>query len=111
MNNNILYSDKLIEIKDGSITLKKYYFPSLASKIILFEDIEKIEVKKVSFFTGKYRIQGTGNFKTWFPFDSLRSKRDKIFFIIYKNKWVQSAFTVEDSRKVEEILKEKRLIE
>ena len=110
MINEILYSDNLVEINSESITLKKYYFPSLSSKTIFFSDIKIIEVKKPSFFTGKWRIQGTGNFKTWYPFDASRPKRDKIFFIKYKNKWVQSGFTVENSGKVENILRGKNLI-
>lgn len=82
----------------------------MSPKQILFKDIERIEVKKASILTGKWRVQGTGDFRTWFPFDSSRSRRDKIFFIYYKNKWIRSAFTVEDSEKVEKILKDKSLL-
>jgi hypothetical protein len=110
MKQNLLYHDKLIEISDNAITLFKYYFPSLSQKVINFRDIERVVVKKPTLFSGKWRIQGTGNFKTWYPFDSLRPKRDKIFIVRYKNKWVQSGFTVENSDEVELILKNKNLI-
>ena len=105
-----LYADKLVEIREDSLTLKNYYFPSMSPKRIPFDQIERIEIKQASILTGKWRIQGTGDFRTWFPFDFSRSKRDKIFFIYYKNKWMRSAFTVEDSQKAESILKEKNLL-
>lgn len=104
MENEIIYQDNLIEIKNDSIILKNYYFPSMKSKTVFFNSIEKIAVIKPSFFTGKWRIHGTGDFRTWYPFDRLRPKRDKIFRIYFKNGWIRSAFTVEDSEKVEEVL-------
>jgi hypothetical protein len=110
MEDKTLYQDSLIEIKEDSMILKKYYFPSMSSKKILFIAIEKIETKQPSLISGKWRIHGTGDFRTWFPLDSSRPKRDKIFFIKYKNKWMKSGFTVEDSEKVENILIQKDLI-
>ncbi len=110
METEILYQDKLIEISNDSLTLNNYYFPSMKSKQILFKDIEIIEVYKPSLLRGKWRIQGTGDLRTWYPLDTLRPKRDKIFFIKYNNKWVRSAFTVVDSQKVEEIFRSKGLI-
>jgi hypothetical protein len=110
MMKKLLYQDNLVDIYEDSITLKKYYFPSLSPKVIPFRSIEIIEVRKPTLWLGKWRIQGTGNFKTWYPFDPSRPKRDKIFFIRYKNKWMQSGFTVENSTKVESILKDKSLI-
>ena len=110
MNEEILYQDNLVEIKDDLIILKNYYFPSMSPKNILFTNVEKIEVKEPTLLRGKWRIQGTGDFRTWYPMDSYRPKRDKIFLITFKNKWMRSAFTVEDSRKVEDIFRAKGLI-
>ena len=95
----LLYEDKLVVIKEDSLILKSYYFPSMSPKLIL-----------ASLLTGKWRVHGTGDFRTWFPFDPSRTKRDKIFLIYYKNKWMRSAFTVEDSQRVEDILKKKGLL-
>lgn len=111
MKKEILYQDSLVIIDDNSITLKKYYYPSLSSKKILFSDIIKIKAFEPTILNGKWRISGTGDFRTWFPWDSARPKRDKIFKIFYKNKiWVRSGFTVENSKKVEEILHTKGLL-
>jgi len=111
LNMQRLYKDSLIEISDESITLYKYYFLSLASKIIAFSTIEKIKVRKPTLFSGKWRIHGTGNFKTWYPFDSSRPKRDMIFIISLRGKWIQPAFTAENSYVVESLLRSRRLIQ
>ena len=110
IRNKTLYQDSLITIEGDNLTLKNYYFPSLSSKKILFANVESIKVYEPSILRGKWRIQGTGDFRTWYPADSSRYKRDKIFVIIFKNKWMRSAFTVENSEKVTEILTEKELI-
>lgn len=106
MKDEILYQDRLIQIRNKSITLKYYYFPFLP-KTIFFSDIEKIEVNEPTWWNGAWRIWGTFDFITWFPFDPLRPSRNKIFIITCKNKRMRSGFTVEDSVKVEELLKEK----
>ncbi len=109
-NTGTLYEDKLIEIREDSLVLKNYYFPSMSPKHILFKDVERIEIKNASILSGRWRVQGTGDFRTWFPFDSSRFKRDKIFFIYYKNKWMRSAFSTEDPLKTEKILEAKGLL-
>lgn len=110
MQERILYEDSLILITDDSITLKNYYFPSLKEKKIRFEAIERIEAREPTIWSGKWRIHGTGNFKTWFPLDSSRYRRDRIFFIFCREKWIVSGFTAEDSVAVENLLKGKALI-
>ena len=62
-----LYEDKLVEIRDDSLTLKNYYFPSMSPKRIPFDEIERIEIKQASFLTGKWRIHGTGDFQDMVP--------------------------------------------
>jgi hypothetical protein len=100
---NILYSDKLIEISDHSILIRKYYF-LFGSKRVDIADIENITAYKPTFLSGKYRYWGTGDFRTWYPPDD-RSKRDKIFIMKLKKKWWRIGFTVEDSQTVLNLLK------
>jgi hypothetical protein len=107
MTTNIIYQDKLVIITNDSILLKNYYFPSQKPKEILFDSIKNVKVKLPTLATGKWRYQGTGDFHTWFPLDTERNKRDKIFFISLKNKWIQIGFTVEDSEAVQNIFKAK----
>jgi len=99
---NVLYSDKLIEISERTILIRKYFYP-FGPKRVNLTDIETITVYKPSLASGKFRYWGTGNFRTWYPPDN-RAKRDKIFVMKLKKKWWRIGFTVEDSEKVLNIL-------
>jgi hypothetical protein len=111
MTTKTIYHDNLVEISNDSILLKNYYSPSLKSKEVLFTSIKKIKVKLPTIWTGKWRFHGTDDFHTWFPLDTQRNKRDKIFFILLKGKWLQIGFTVEDSETVQTIFKANGLLD
>lgn len=105
----MIYRDSLISLTENEIVFEHYYFP-IGKKVVLLADIEWITVKEPSLWNGKWRIQGTGNFKTWFPLDFKRFKRDRIFFAKLKGRWIDIGFTVEDADQVEKRLKEKKLM-
>ena len=107
MEENILYSDKLIEIRDNTILFRHYYFPTFSAKTVRYQEIEKIVLEKPTLKKGKYRFWGTGDFIHWFPLDNQRSKRDVIFILLRKRKKIRIGFTVEDSKKVRELLEGK----
>jgi hypothetical protein len=108
MNVDILYSDRLIEISADTILFRQYYFPMGARRLKL-SDIERVVVRTPSFISGKYRLQGSGDLRTWFPMDRQRPNRSKIFVLILRNKWRRIGFTVEDEVAVERILRERQL--
>jgi hypothetical protein len=105
-----IYSDSLVIITDDAIIFKRYYYPTREPKRVMFADIKRIVARKPTLWNGKWRLHGTGTFTTWFPEDQNRPTRDKIFFVKRKKQLVKIAFTVEDSRRVEEILRQKGLI-
>ena len=109
MDDSIIYDDKLITIFPDSILFKNYYLFSIGSKRIRFDRIRTITVDEPTLFTGKWRFQGSGDLRTWFPFDSKRPKRDKIFTVTFLEKRTRIGFTVEDSNQVLHILREKGL--
>ncbi|HPD56625.1 MAG TPA: hypothetical protein P5294_06920 [Smithellaceae bacterium] len=109
MPGNIIYSDSLVEIKDNSILFRRYSFFE-RDRIVLISDIEKIVAKKATIWNGKFRFHGTGDFKTWFPKDFRRYKRDRIFVAYLRYKWWRIGFTVEDSEAVTRILRGKGLL-
>jgi hypothetical protein len=105
MSDNILYSDKLVEIDDNSIVVRNYYYP-FGDKRINYDNVDKIIVQKPTLRSGKYRVWGTGDFHTWYPPDD-RTLRDKIFIIKIKKKWWCVGLTVENSQTVLSLLKDK----
>jgi hypothetical protein len=110
MSDTILYKDNLAEISTDSLLLKYYYVPFFTPKRIPFEQIQTITAEEPTLLNGKWRLQGTTDFGTWFPLDLMRPKRDKIFFISLKGKIIRIGFTVEDSETVLRILSLKGLI-
>ena len=89
------------------ILFRNYYFPTFSDKTVQFREIENIVLKKPTLKKGKYRFWGTGDFIHWFPLDNQRSKRDVIFILFRRSKRIRIGFTVEDSKKVRELLEGK----
>jgi hypothetical protein len=106
-----LYEDGLIEVTDQEIVFRRYYFPSGAAKRVPLDQLERVEVRKPSFFGGSWRLWGTGNFRTWFPWDGARPSRDRIFIAYLRGSYLRIGFTVEHSQKVIEILKKRGLLQ
>jgi hypothetical protein len=108
-DSTILYSDSLVTITGNAITFKNYSL-LLRPRRVNFTDIDHIDVLEPSLTTGKYRMWGSGNFTMWFPMDSGRSSRDKIFHAYLKIRGMNVGFTVENSAVVTAILRSKGLI-
>ena len=107
----IAYQDRLVSITESEITFAHYYFPSGKPKVVRLADIERISVRPPTLWNGKWRLHGTGNFKTWFPRDYKRFQRDRIFFARLKGHWVEIGFTVEDGERVQKLFKAMNLME
>lgn len=105
-----IYRDSLITLTDEALALEHYYFPFGGRKVVSLGQIEEIRVEPATIWNGRWRIHGTGNFKTWFPRDLKRNRRDRIFFMKLKTQRTDIAFTVEDGDRVEKALKELKLV-
>jgi hypothetical protein len=103
------YKDSLIEIRDDTIVFKNYYFPT-GSKSVRLSQVEYVEEKPPTLRNGKWRLHGTGDFKTWFPADYDRPNRDKIFVMKVKGKWIRIGFTVENSYAISGLFKANGLL-
>jgi hypothetical protein len=106
---NVIYADRLIQVTETSILFKSYYFPS-GSKRIELSDIDHVEVIEPTLLSGKWRIHGSGDFRTWFPRDLKRPKRDRLFIIHLRNRWRRIGFTVEDSNRLIDVLKDRKIL-
>ncbi len=106
MATEAIYSDSLIAITEEAICFRGYGFFG-GDRFVSFTDIEEIRMKKPTFWNGKWRWHGTGDFKTWFPKDYNRQTREWIFIARIRGKWWRIGFTVEDSSQVAGIFREK----
>ena len=109
MASETIYSDKLVEITDDGILFRNYHFP-FGSRRVAFSVVGDVEAKEPTWGNGKWRIQGTGDFMTWFSRDWRRPSRDRIFYMTFPNKRRRIGFTVEDSQTVTDILRDKGLL-
>ncbi len=109
MSDDIIYNDALVTITAKTILFKHCSLTG-NDRPVDFSCIEKVVPKVPNLWNGKWRNMGSGDFKTWLPYDAERSKRDTIFVAHIRGKWWRIGFTVEDSRAVKAILQSKGLI-
>ena len=111
LHGNALYADRLIQIWPDYMVFLNYYFPTYKSKWVRMDDIERIWKEPSTLRTGKWRIHGSGDFRTWYPQDCERQKRDRIFFATLRTQRTRIGFTVERPEEVEMVLKGKGFLE
>lgn len=107
---NTLYSDSLIEITDQEIVFRRYYFPFGGDRRVSLSQIASIQIRPPSIWFGSWRIWGGGP-QTWFPLDWARPSRDAIFVAFLRGGFVRVGFTVERSKEVAEILRQRGLLQ
>jgi hypothetical protein len=116
-----LYSDSLVQITDESITFRKFDWKlKYRPKRVAFSEVTRIEARSPSFRAGKWKLFGSGvDLHNWFPLDWHRPSRDKIFVaflrgqgdrIAFNYRLRSISFTVEDSKRVAQILRQKGLL-
>jgi len=101
---NTLYTDRLVDLTENALVLKRYYFPFGARRVEL-ADVAKVRVLRPTLMNGKWRLWGTGSFKTWFPLDLHRPDRERVFLMELKRQWRQIGFTVEHWEKFRDLLR------
>ena len=104
----ILYSDGLVTISDDTLFFRRYYFP-FGWKSIDLSSIDYIEVLAPTLLGGKWQIHGTGDLRTWFPYDKNRPKRDCIFIMHRHEKRWRLEITVENSADVRKLFRLKHI--
>jgi hypothetical protein len=102
------YKDKLIEVSDEAVTFINY-FP-LFNRRVPLSRIERVNVAPPSDASVQWRLWGTSDGRTWFPLDWKRRTRDKIFVAFLRGSWGRIGFTVEDSRKVAGVFRDRGLL-
>jgi hypothetical protein len=102
------YKDKLIGVSDEAVTFINY-FP-FCNRRVSFDRIERVQVAPPSDISVKWRFWGTSDGRTWFPLDWNRRSRDKIFVAFLRGSWGRIGFTVEDSRTVAGIFRERGIL-
>ena len=97
MAQEAIYSDSLVELAGGHILFKTPFYPFGGRKTVPLKAVDRVIYCKPGFRSGKYRYQGSGDLRTWFTMDWRRHRRDRIFILFFRERWIRLGFTVEDS--------------
>jgi hypothetical protein len=74
------YQDSILRIDDGTLTIKRYFFP-IGTKRIDLAQIVGVKEYRMNKLTGKGRIWGSGDFRHWLPLDLRRRNKQQAFVI------------------------------
>jgi hypothetical protein len=72
------YQDPLIAIQDGTLAIRRYYFPT-GTKHIRLAAITGVEQYPMTKATGKWRTWGSGDLVHWFNLDPSRRHKRQAF--------------------------------
>ena len=101
-----IYSDDVITLDDGGLTLSKYYFPLGSAKRIEYADIKGVAVETMNWATGKGRVWGATDPRFWLPLDKRRHKKSTLL-VFGVGKRVKPCVTPDDPDRVLELLRER----
>ena len=103
------YTDELVHIDPNRVIVRNFY-PNGSDRPIDVPDIEWVLMRRSTVWNGKLRFWGTGAFHTWFATDVSRPTRDAVFTVKLRNKWWRIGFTVEDSQRAAQVLRQLKLL-
>jgi len=109
MSEEPLYGDRLVEIHRDAILFRHYFFPTGDRRVPLAE-ILRVEALRPTTGTGRWRVHGTSDGRTWFPRDWKRATRDTVFVAHLKDSADRIGFTVEDSARARRVLQDLGLL-
>lgn len=106
--NSTVYEDTFVRISTRDVTVKGYGLLG-RDKTFALADIRKVEGRPLTFWTGKYRIVGTGDFRTWLGADSGRAKRNIMFVVHPVRGWWRAGYSAEHPDRVVDALRQLRV--
>jgi hypothetical protein len=74
------YQDPLIAIRDGTLVIRRYYFPT-GTKRIRLAKITGVEQYPMTKATGRWRTWGSGDLVHWFNLDPGRRHKRQAFVV------------------------------
>ena len=99
-----LYDDETLVVDDQGLTLRRYYFPMGRPKRIRYRDVRRVDVRPMSWLTGKGRGWGTADPRYWLPLDFHRAgKRTLLCFDLGRH--VKPCVSPRDPDRVIELLR------
>ncbi|SFE50750.1 hypothetical protein [Blastococcus tunisiensis] len=103
MAGNALYDDGRVCLDAEALTLRRYYFPFATSKRIPYSAIRGVDVRPLTWLTGKGRLWGSAHPRYWLPLDATRLRKDTAVVLDLGGR-VRPTFTPDDPERVRQLL-------
>lgn len=103
MGDEVVYDDGRAILDGRGVTLRRYYFPTGASKHIPYRKIRHVRARPMSWLTGKGRDWGTAHPGYWLPLDTSRPRKNTLVVLDLGGK-VKPAFSPDGPDRVLAIL-------
>lgn len=103
MGDEVVYDDGRAILDGEGVTLRRYYFPTGASKHIPYRKIRDVRARPMGWLTGKGRGWGTAHPGYWLPLDTSRPRKNTLVVLDLGGK-LKPAFSPDDPDRVLAIL-------
>lgn len=97
------YDDGLVRLDEHGLTLRRYYFPTAASKRVPYQRIRRAWAQPMTWWSGKGRGWGTAHPGYWLPLDFRRPAKD-VLIVLDLGGRVKPAFSPADPDRVLDLL-------
>lgn len=87
-----LSHNRLVQLSDQTLTIKRYDFPLAAAKIVSLDDIKKVTVWPPGLVNGRLRLWRTGSPGIWYAFDWRRPARAVLFRVHRRSQRIDPIF-------------------
>ena len=102
--NDSNYHDDLIDVNKQSLTIKKYYFPTLSQKIIKLNKIKSISMLELNRANGKYTFFGFSWTFHYYHLDRKRPCKNHAIIIEEEDNRIKIGITPDNPEKCFSVL-------
>jgi hypothetical protein len=104
-----VYRDSLVVMTEDGIVVRRYSSFG-GDKRVAWDDVDHVRALTPTLRNGKWRLWGSGDFRTWFGCDLHRPLRQTIFIMRLRSQWMRVGFTVEDAATVKQLLAQRGIL-
>jgi hypothetical protein len=107
VDDETVYDDGRVRVDSDGITLRRYYFPTGTAKHIRYSDIRSVDLRPMSWLTGKGRLWGTSSPRYWLPLEAGRANKHTLMVLDLGGK-VSPAFTPDEPERARDLIERYR---
>lgn len=103
INRGPIYDDGLVRVDDDGVTLRRYYFPFGAKKLIPYSKIRGVDTAVLGNWNGRWRLWGSSDLWSWLPLDVRRPRKDTAVVLTVGR--ISPVFTPDEPGRVADLIR------